>query len=340
MNCSLDNINKYKICDIPEIIRNNEIINIGYITENKNKKINVDIEYFNEKYIKNKFNIIPIEIKNGEELSKIIISKFLYNHLNDKEMEDLSLKYQILTKNTALYAEIELSNKITDEMKIKILGNNNFNNIRDFPYDNDLGILDNNRIVKEGYIDYKTNASPYDHLSQIKYKRHENVSPDNIISGGNYYRSIRKKKEFSIPFNIFNCCKNVEKVIQKDKIYEIEFEKRINTNNINNSPKINLKNKDDIMEIINTQDFIEGYWEINEQTKYIKEKYLDKFNKLKAKTNLNDKIIITILIIFFIENECNEFLNELNIIIRKAKLFIQKNAKKSYEEIINFYEDA
>ena len=89
------------------------------------------------------------------------------------------------------------------------------------------------------------------------------------------------------------------------------------------------------MKIINTQDFIEGYWEINEQTKYIKEKYLDKFNALNIKINLNDKIIITILIIFFIENECNEFLNELNIIIRKAKLYIQKNAKKSYEEIIN-----
>ena len=89
------------------------------------------------------------------------------------------------------------------------------------------------------------------------------------------------------------------------------------------------------MKIINTQDFIEGCWEYNEQTKYIKEKYLDKFNRIKSKIDLNDKIIITILIIFFIENECYELLNELNIIIRKAKIYIQKNAKKSYKEIIN-----
>ena len=334
MNCSLDNINKYRVCEIPETIRNNKIINVGYIVENKYKKINVDIEYFDEKIIKNKYNIIPLELRNGEELSKIIISKYLYNHSNDKEIEDLSLKYQVLTKNTALFAEIELSEKISDEMKIEILNNKN-NNIKDFSYDNDLGILYNNKIVNEGCIDYKKeDNNPYEYLSQIKYKRNENFSANIIVGGGNHYCSRRKKKGLSFPFNIFNCCKNVEKVIQKDKIYEIETEKSINTNNIN-SPKINLKNKDDIMKIINTQDFIEGYWEINEQTKYIKEKYLDKFNALNTKINLNDKIIITILIIFFIENECNEFLNELNIIIRKAKLYIQKNAKKSYEEIIN-----
>jgi len=329
MNCSLDNISKYKIIDIPEAIRYNEIINVGYIAENKYKKINVETEYFDEKNIKNKYNIIPMEIENGEELSKIIINKYLYNQSNDKETEDLSLKYQVLTKNTALFAEIELSDKISDEMKIEILGNQNNNNIRDFPYNNDFGILDNNNIIREGCI-----GNSYENLSQIKYKRKENANFDNIVGVGNYYLSTKKKKEFSFPFNIFNCCKNVDKVIQKDKIYEIETEKSTNENN-NNSPKLNLKNKDDIMKIINTQDFIEGYWEINEQTKYIKEKYLDKFNKIKSKIDLNDKIIITILIIFFIENECNEFLNELNIIIKKAKLYIQKNAKKSYEEIIS-----
>ena len=141
MNCSLDNISKYKIIDIPEAIRYNEIINVGYIAENKYKKINVETEYFDEKNIKNKYNIIPMEIENGEELSKIIIIKYLNNQPNDKEIEDLALKYQILTKNTALFAEIELSNKITDEMEIEILGNQNSYNIREFPYNNDFGIF-------------------------------------------------------------------------------------------------------------------------------------------------------------------------------------------------------
>jgi len=339
MNCSLDNSNKYKISDIPETIRNNEIINVGYITENTYKNIDVDIEYFDEKNIKNKFNIIPMEIKNGEELLKIIINKYLYNHLNDEEIENISLKYQILTKNTALFAEIELSDKITDEMKLEILGNKNYNNKSDFSNDDYcLGNLDNNMIGKECLIiDHKENINSYDYLSQMNYKRNNH----SIIGGGNYYLSAKKKKGFSFPFNIFNCCKDAQKFIKTDKIYELETEKKINSPNeekvskTENQAKINLKNKDDIMKIINTQDFIEGCWEYNEQTKYIKEKYLDKFNRIKSKIYLNDKIIITILIIFFIENECYELLNELNIIIRKAKIYIQKNAKKSYKEIIN-----
>ena len=342
MNCSLDNKHKYKVYDVPEAIRNNEVINVGYITENKYKIINVDVEYSDEeKNIKNKYNITPMEIEDGEELSKIIINKLLYNQSNDKEIEDLALKYQLLTKNTALFAEIELSDKIEDEMKIKILGNKNNKNIRNFFF-----FYDKNNIINEGFCIDNESPSSY---GQIKYKRIANASYSPVVGTGNYYRSI-KKKEIFFPFNIFNCCKNIEKVIETDKIYELETENNNPRENLlssqsnnfnekmgnkNEKENINLKNKDDIMKIINTQDFIEGSWNYNDQSKYIKEKYADKFNSIKSKINVNDKIIITILIIFFIENECSELLNELNIIIRKAKIYIQKNANKSYKEIIN-----
>ena len=362
INCSLDKKNKYKVCDIPHIIRNNEIINVGYITDNIYNKINIDIEYFDEKTIKNKYNIIPIKIKNGEELSKLIIYKFLSNNSNDKEIEDLSLKYQILTKNTALFTEIELSNKINDEMKKEILGNKKNNNINDSHGDNNYFHnihIDKNNIINESFC-CKKRSSRNVYLSQLKFKRMGQFNDKNIVGAGNYYLAKSKKKEFSFPFNLFNCCKNVEKIIKTDKNYEIETEKNTNINiNINKSEEnfllskkenssdnndnieyknkdiINLKNKDDVLKILSTQDFIEGNWEYNEHTKYVKEKYLDKFNIIKEKLKLNDSIIITILIIFFIEKEYSELLNELNIIIRKGKLYIQNNAKKSYEEIIN-----
>ena len=48
---------------------------------------------------------------------------------------------------------------------------------------------------------------------------------------------------------------------------------------------------------------------------------------------MDDKIIITILVILFIYREHKELLGELLMIIKKAKIFIQKEANDSYENL-------
>ena len=90
------------------------------------------------------------------------------------------------------------------------------------------------------------------------------------------------------------------------------------------------------MKLINTQDFIDGYWEENEYTKIIQEKYQKEYDLLKGlKTkNINDKIALTILVIYFINKEHSELLADLLMILKKAKIYIQKEAKDSYENII------
>ena len=50
--------------------------------------------------------------------------------------------------------------------------------------------------------------------------------------------------------------------------------------------------------------------------------------------NINDNIAITILIIYFINKEHPELLQDLMMIIKKAKIFIQKETKDNYENII------
>ena len=97
--------------------------------------------------------------------------------------------------------------------------------------------------------------------------------------------------------------------------------------------KINLSNKADIMEMINTQDFIKGFWEENKYTKLIKDKYIDKYNLLKN-MKISDEVAITILVILFIENEHKELLNELYMIIKKSKIFIRKETNDTYENLI------
>ena len=100
--------------------------------------------------------------------------------------------------------------------------------------------------------------------------------------------------------------------------------------------KINTNKKDDIMKIINTQDFINGFWEVNEYTNIIIEKYKKEYNLLKVIKNntITDKVAITFLIIYFIDKEHPELLEELLIIIKKAKIFILNETKETYENII------
>ena len=98
--------------------------------------------------------------------------------------------------------------------------------------------------------------------------------------------------------------------------------------------KLDLQTKEDIMKIIRTQDFVNGFWEINEYTEIIKEKYKKEYNLLKSKKSINDKVAITILIIYFINKEHPELSEELQMIIRKAKLFVINETKETYENII------
>lgn len=84
--------------------------------------------------------------------------------------------------------------------------------------------------------------------------------------------------------------------------------------------------------IIYTQDFIKGFWCYNDLTKPIKEKY-EKIYEILKKVN-NDRICMTILIIYFINKDHPELLDELLLIFKKAKDFIKNETNKSYEEII------
>ncbi len=88
--------------------------------------------------------------------------------------------------------------------------------------------------------------------------------------------------------------------------------------------------------MINTQDFIEGYWEENEYTKIIKEKYKKEYELLKGlkNRNIDDKIAMTILVIYFIDKEHSDLLADLLMILKKAKTYVQKITKEKYDNII------
>ena len=112
-----------------------EIMNYSFILDENNKndidnlngKINVKIigkeqnKNMEENVSFEKNNNI-IKLSDGDEMTKIIIGKALkYNKdlLNDKKKEiEFATKYQILSKNTALFAEI-LNNNIKEQTKLE-----------------------------------------------------------------------------------------------------------------------------------------------------------------------------------------------------------------------------
>ena len=88
--------------------------------------------------------------------------------------------------------------------------------------------------------------------------------------------------------------------------------------------------------MIKTQDFINGYWEENRYTKIVKDIYQEEYYLLKRlkDKNIDDKTALTILIIYFLYEKYPNFLSDFLMIIKKAKLFIQKQTNDSYENII------
>ena len=109
-------------------------------------------------------------------------------------------------------------------------------------------------------------------------------------------------------------------------------EKKIEKKDLN----LDLKSKENVMQIINCQNFVEGFWDINDKTKIVKKLYEKEFNLLKELKNkkIDNIAAMTIIIIYFINKEHKELLEELVMILKKAKLYIQNKIGDSYENIM------
>ena len=309
INCSLDNENILKKPEIKQMIKNDDILNFKYIIPRKTvDKINFEISYIlNEKEeIKKMYEITPLECMEGEEFSKLFMKEHLKD-LSDNEKLDKSIKYQILDENTSLYAEIELSNKITEEMKSKIIDNDK----------NKFLLFYNPNLCKPKLsLACSCLGSPMnmDTLVLKKLNSGSYNNDSNYVFSGGLYDAVDNDKSSSP-----NEIKRQEKEKAKREIDEIKTKK--------------FEEKEKIMKIVKTQNFIEGFWEINEMNKFIIEKYKKEYEELKLKYS-EDKVIITVLMIYYLNKECFELINELVMIIKKAKDFIQKETNCSYEDIV------
>ena len=209
-------------------------------------------------------------------------------------------------KNTSLFAEVAFSEKITEEMKLKILGNKE---------DNVIPILRREKYYERDEMCCADMACDDEDECDIGCCCDDDADECCMSSP--------PAKDYCYEKGSSN----------SDKESDEEQEKK---EAIKQEEKSNGNEKENIMEMVGTQNFVEGYWEENERTKKIKTKYEKEYEQIKGikDKNMNDTIALTILIIYFLNKEYPDLISELIMIIKKAKQFILKQTKDNYDNII------
>jgi len=234
-------------------------------------------------------NKLTTQFDNGDELSKMIVGKALKNNeelIKDKNMElKFAKKYQILSKNTALFAElINQQNQQTKLIKV---------NLNDYHYINKprYNCLNANLSSRNNSLFSTTIGSPN------KF----NVYVLKCCSG-NYekkYCQLRKDNNYSIKKKIKSNNNNetidISKLIFSQNIIEGSWNENEETNKLIN--------------IITLEKF---------------NKIKDKIKSLNKGIN-ERKIIYTILVIYYLYEKCKEKLDEFRLIINKANNFLINN---------------
>ena len=334
INSNLDDKNKIKNT-LPNILRDNSLVNLYYILDNNVDKVNLNIKYEDnaiDKTLENDYEIIPEVLEKGDDLSKLIIYNYINKDKNISEDEKLklALKYQIFIKDTSLFAEVSFSEKITEEMKLKIIGKKEDNIIPIIP------ILKSNELEKF-CCELKAYDACNDECCYDEYEDECCDGDDDECGGG--YSSSYHRYDIGSSNKVYNENKKADFSDDEKNIkFEVgsaskeEKEKEV----IKKEEKLNLNEKEGIMKMVGTQNFVEGFWEENEYTKEIKNKYQKEYEQIKGvkNKNMNDTIALTILIIYFLNKEHPNLISELIMIIKKAKQFISKQTKDNYDNII------
>ena len=327
----------------------NEIMNYSFILD-ENNKINVDnlSEPINIEIVgKDPKNIIKenvsfinnqniIKLQNGDEMSKMIVGKALKNNkeLMDDEKKEIEFakKYQILSKNTALFAEILNDNNNKQSKLIKV----NLNNYET------QGLVTGFRPMMFAHKNMMAKGAICRPTKMMK--KCKAIAPQNRMSKAEQMERMGgfKAMNLAAPKKMLGITGTAQ-MIQKNNL---AMDKSKNKDSAELMNKVNFNNnrnneiKDELTRLIIIQDIIEGSWNENEETKKLiniitKDKFNLINNKVKGlnKGEQETKIIYTIVVIYFLMTKHSDKLNEYRLIINKAKKFLMSQGIK-YEDFI------
>ena len=400
---------------INNFVYQNEIMNYSFILPDNKELSNLKIKITG----KDPINLIEndatfeniIKLKDGEEMSKMIVGKGLkYNDdlIKDTEKEiKFAKKYQILSKNTALFAEIENEeNQQSKLIKVDLVNitppkiKNSYNrflacsapigsSINFMPpmpptcgifnppccgFSNNINqgfggmggmcgmgsnFMNNNMFMSNNMNNMNNNMMGMGMAMMNNNMNCMNNNMNNMMGMGMMQMQnnmnmgmMHNMNNMNMAMMNQNLCVNAQMCPPpsppsppKSKTSDYLSSERINySESSNKKVNNNIKrenNEHADMNLILSQDIIEGFWnENNETKKLINIITLEKFDKIKNKIiALNkgeneSKIIYTILVIYYLKTKCTTNLNEYKLVINKANKFLQKNGI-NYDDIVS-----
>ena len=275
------------------------------IDENEEKIINQPMNkyYYNE-------NSIPFSfIKKGKFNEKLKID--IYINENDIKL-DLKNETNNILKNGDQLSKLIIDSYLNNpNLKITREKKNEISEKYQIIYKNTV-LLGENKETK--------NTTSLGNLNIEKIKNEQFLEENSFF------------QDFEIletPSNEVN--KNPKRFSNSFYLTNEEYKKLKENKNLNNS-----NGNVNIMKLITSQNFVYGYWEENEITKIIKNSYQRTYNILRNQFNINltnyKELLLTFIILYFLEKEKAEFLNDLEYSILKAKNYLSNN-RISYDTI-------
>ena len=352
-NFNNENIKDKKPILINEAINNftyqDEVVSYCYVLDSKN---NFNVKNLKQPIlvtikgkdplndIKEEINISSPEniimLNNGDNLLKIIIGQGLKNNKDllestDKEIE-FAKKYQLLSKNTALFGEILKDGNSPQNELIKVNINEERNKISMRP---GRAIFSGRGRVAPTYgrggrggmmgrrILKKCKAMP---LASAKLSK--NISIKAGTSG-------QKSAKFISTASAIH-----------PRGINVGIQKKVETANYQKKPSFVQKEDgsvgilDEFNDMLMSQDIIEGFWDENKETKNLvdkvkKEKFDVIVQYVKNKNISQDfnKIVYTILAIYYIQKEKSKNINEYRLVLNKGKKYLISKGINYDEEI-------
>ena len=376
----------------------NEIMNYSFILPGDIELTNLKIKISGKDPI-NQFESITcfdniMKLENGEEMSKMIVGKALKN--NDELLKDeknevkFAKKYQILSKNTALFAEILNEEKQQSELiKVNLSNVNAKKSRNEYNVDRFKNIYQNNPsfggIPMSGCFGlggmpvYGMGGMQNGGLGGMSMPAMGGMGgmqmggmPMPAMGGNNNslnnmgmmnsMQNMMMINMNNMNLNMMNnmnaCCANFSMNSNPQNLNNMSSSSKpssssssnINTNNKkkNRVPTDSKKAKnkgnkssDAQINLIMSQDIIEGFWNENDETKAIINIITsEKFDKIKNKVNalnkgeISIKIIYTILVIYYLKKECTDNLDEYKLVLNKAIKFLEKNGI-NYDDFVS-----
>jgi len=213
---------------INNFVYQNEIMNYSFILPGKKELSNLKIKITGKDPINQIENITNfdkiIKLENGDQMSKMIVGKALKNNdelIKDEKKEiEFAKKYQILSKNTALFAEI-LNEESQQSKLIKVNSDNS----------NYLGNLANSIDILDGQTGLQ---NPFFNNCNINYSINNYNNINNINNNNmNNFNNNNFNMNFSMN-NYNNMNNNNMNIFNNNNNFNLNFSMN-NYNNMNNN---------------------------------------------------------------------------------------------------------